>query len=121
MSQRPLVSHASWVLLARIVRPQGRRGEVLADLFTDFPQHFAQRRQLFLRPPAGSTLEALREVKVESHWLPKGRVVLKLLAVDSIAGAEDLRGFDVVTPREERIPIDGDAVYVSDLVGVRVV
>lgn len=121
MSQRPLVSHASWVLLARIVRPQGRRGEVLADIFTDFPQHFAQRKQLFLRPPAGSAPEAMSEVKVESHWLHKGRVVLKFLAVDSIAGAENLRGFDVVTPREERIPLDGDAVYVSDLIGVRVV
>ncbi len=121
MSQRPLVSHASWVLLARIVRPQGRRGEVLADSFTDFPQHFTQRKRLFLRPPAGSRSEAMSEVNVESHWLHKGRVVLKFLDVDSIAGAEHLRGFEVVTPPEERIPLDGDAVYVSDLIGARVV
>jgi 16S rRNA processing protein RimM len=121
MSQRPLLSDTSWVLLARVARPQGRRGEVLADIFTDFPQHFAARKRLFLRPPAGSQLQAMREATVESHWLHKGRVVLKFLLVDSIADAENLRGFDLVTPREERIPLQGDAVYVSDLVGVRVV
>jgi 16S rRNA processing protein RimM len=108
---------AAWVLLARIVRPQGRRGEVLADIFTDFPQHFAERKRLFLRPPTG----ALREVRVESHWLHKGRVVLKFAQVDSIADADNLRGFEVVIPREERMPLEGDAVYVSDLLGVRVV
>jgi len=111
------VPHASWVLLARIVRPQGRHGEVLADIFTDFPEHFAERKRLFLRPPVGALLDA----RVESHWLHKGRVVLKFAQVDSIADAENLRGFEVVIPREERMPLEGDAVYVSDLLGVRVI
>ena len=115
------VPHATWVLLARIVRPQGRRGEVLADIFTDFPEHFAERKGLFLRPPAGDSVDAMREIRVESHWLHKGRVVLKFAQVDSIADAENLRGFEVVIPREERMPLEGDAVYVSDLLGVRVI
>ena len=111
------VPHATWVLLARIVRPQGRHGEVLADIFTDFPEHFAERKRLFLRPPMGAVLDA----RVESHWLHKGRVVLKFAQVDSIADAENLRGFELVIPREERMPLEGDAVYVSDLLGVRVI
>ena len=100
---------------------KGRHGEVLADIFTDFPERFAQRKRLFLRPPAGGQLDAMREAKVESHWLHKGRVVLKFSQVDSITDAENLRGFDVVIPREERMPLEGDAVYVSDLLGVRVI
>ncbi len=112
---------ATWVLLARIVRPQGRRGEVLADIFTDFPEHFTERKRLFLRPPPGTHAEAMREIRVESHWLHKGRVVLKFAQVDSIADAENLRGFEVVIPHEERMPLEGDAVYVSDLLGVRVI
>jgi 16S rRNA processing protein RimM len=119
------VPHATWVLLARIVRPQGRHGEVLADIFTDFPEHFAERKRLFLRPPMGAQLDAMRdtirETRVETHWLHKGRVVLKFAQVDSIADAENLRGFEVVIPREERMPLEGDAVYVSDLLGVRVI
>jgi 16S rRNA processing protein RimM len=115
------VPHAAWVLLARIVRPQGRRGEVLADIFTDFPEHFTKRKRVFLRPSPETVPETMREAKVESHWLHKGRVVLKLAQVDSIADAELLRGFEVVIPREERMPLDGDAVYISDLLGVRVI
>jgi 16S rRNA processing protein RimM len=115
------VPQTNWVLLAHIVRSQGRQGEVLADIFTDFPERFAERKRLFLRPPAGGALEAIREVKVESHWLHKGRVVLKFSQVDSIADAEKLRDFDVVIPSEERIPLEGDAVYISDLLGVRVI
>jgi 16S rRNA processing protein RimM len=115
------ISPESWVVLANIVRPQGRNGEVLADILTDFPQHFPRRKRLFLRPPAGDRLHAMQEVKVESNWLHKGRVVLKFSHVDSIDEAESLRGFDVVIPREERMPLEGDAVYMSDLVGVRVI
>ena len=115
------VSRETWVLLAHIVRPQGRHGEVLADIFTDFPEQFAQRKRLFLRPPAEGRTDAMREAKVLSHWLHKERVVLKFAQVDSMAEAENLRGFDLVTPREERMPLSGDAVYVSDLVGVRVI
>jgi 16S rRNA processing protein RimM len=110
-----------WVLLAHIVRPQGRNGEVLADLFTDFPQLFPQRKGLCLRPPSGSALEAVHEARVDSHWLHKGRVVLKFNQVNSIDEAERLRGFDLVVPREERIPLEGDAVYVSDLIGMKII
>lgn len=39
-----------WVWLARIRRPQGRKGEVFADILTDFPEKFADRRQLWLLP-----------------------------------------------------------------------
>jgi 16S rRNA processing protein RimM len=115
------VSSADWILLAHIVRPQGRRGEVLAEILTDFPQHFPQRKQLFLRPPGERQPGVMREAKVESHWLHKGRVVLKFSQVDSISDAETLRDFDVVIPREERVPLEGDAVYVSDLLGMRVI
>jgi 16S rRNA processing protein RimM len=115
------VQHAHWVLLARIVRPQGRHGEVLADLFTDFPERFAERKRLFLRPPAAARLEVMQEATLESYWPHKGRVVVKLTGIDSITDAEKLRGFDVVIPREERMPLEGDAVYVSDLLGVRVI
>jgi 16S rRNA processing protein RimM len=44
-----------WVWLARIRRPQGRKGEVFADILTDFPEKFAQRRHLWLLPVKGTS------------------------------------------------------------------
>jgi 16S rRNA processing protein RimM len=110
------VSSADWILLAHIVRPQGRRGEVLAEIHTDFPESFTHRKRLFLRRG-----DDLREIQLESHWLHKGRVVFKFGQVDSITDAESLRGADVVLPRAERIPLEDGAVYISDLLGARVV
>ncbi|MGA3264423.1 MAG: hypothetical protein ABSC47_10315 [Terracidiphilus sp.] len=43
-----------WVWLARIRRPQGRKGEVFANILTDFPEKFAQRRRLWLLHDPGS-------------------------------------------------------------------
>ena len=37
-----------WVWLARIRRPQGRKGEVFADILTDFPEKFSERKRLWL-------------------------------------------------------------------------
>jgi 16S rRNA processing protein RimM len=41
-------SQPQWAWVARIRRPQGRKGEVFADILTDFPEKFAERRQLWL-------------------------------------------------------------------------
>ncbi len=103
--------------MARIVRPQGRRGEVTAEILTDFPERFRSLRGVFLER-AGGTPEAVR---VEDAWLHKGRVVLKFSGVDSISRAEALRGLHVLIQREERIPLGEAQYYVWELVGCRVI
>ena len=52
------VQPENWVWLARIRRPQGRKGEVLAEILTDFPEKFAERRQLWLLPGASVSVGA---------------------------------------------------------------
>ncbi|MDE1175223.1 MAG: ribosome maturation factor RimM [Edaphobacter sp.] len=115
----------SWTVLARLLRPQGRKGEILADLLTDFPESIAGRTGLFLIPEnfAGSS-EEVRSIQVLSSWLPvgrnRGRVVLQLEGIDSIHAAEILAGLDLAVLEEERIALNDDASYVSDLVGCEV-
>jgi 16S rRNA processing protein RimM len=112
---------SSWIVLAHLLRPQGRKGELLAELLTDFPDRFAGREDLFVAPPGfeGPSADA-RRIDVISSWLPmgknKGRVVLQFAGIDSITGAEALAGLDVVVPHERRIPLEEEAIYVSDLV-----
>ena len=114
-------TNTSWVVLARMVRPQGRQGELLAEILTDFPDSFAQRRQLFLRSEGGAAEDEIRPVALETFWHHKGRVVLKFAGVNSISDAEALRGFELVVPLSDRMPVPDDSVYISDLVGARIV
>lgn len=111
-------SKLEFVVIARVVRPQGRRGEVLADILTDFPEKFAERRRLWLAK--GDSAE-VREYSLDDHWLHKGRVVLKFAGIDSISDAELLAGSLVKIPVNERAALDSNALYVSDLVGSTVV
>jgi 16S rRNA processing protein RimM len=109
----------AWVLLARLVRPQGRKGEIIAQIFTDFPNRFKDRPRVFLT--RDKTTTPPREMLIEKHWLHQGRVVLKFKGIDSINDAETLRGMNVVVPLEERVPLQDDAVYIGDLIGCRLI
>ena len=118
----------AWVWLAQIRRPQGRKGEVFAEILTDFPEKFAERKQLWLLPAlapakAGAVAGARpaaqtpRQVELQNHWLHKGGVVLHFAQVDSISAAELLAGMIVAIPRSERAALSSDEVYVGDLIG----
>ena len=115
-----------WVWLARVKRTQGRKGEVFAEILTDFPEKFAERRRLWLlggdpaapkAPAAGSP----REVELVHHWLHKGGVVLHFAGVDSISAGEELAGMIVAIPQAERAPLGTDEIYIGDLIGCRLV
>ncbi len=100
-----------------MLKPQGRRGEVAAELHSDFPERFAQRTRLFALAPSG----ARRELELEDFWPHKGRMVLKFRGVDSIDQAQALAGCEIQIPEEERAPLEAGAAYVSDLVGCELV
>lgn len=120
-AQAPAPAQApTWVLVARLIRPHGRRGELVAEILTDFPERFHERSRLFLIPTerVGSRP---REVLLENFWFLRSRVVMKFQGVDSINDAEGLRGFEVAIPAAERASLEAGSVYVSDLIGCRVV
>ncbi len=104
-----------WVWLARIRRTQGRKGEVFADILTDFPEKFSDRRRLWLLAEAASSTP--REVELVAHWLHKGGIVLHFAGVDSISAAESLSGLIVAIPLAERASLSDEEVYIADLIG----
>ncbi len=117
----------NWVWLARLRRPQGRKGELYAEILTDFPEKFSERRQLWLLresvSPRGASREPAqssgvpRQVTLANHWLHKGGVVLHFEGVNSISDAEALAGLIVAIPREQRAALAEDEAYVGDLMG----
>jgi 16S rRNA processing protein RimM len=121
----PEPSHnaGEWVWLARCRHPQGRKGEVFADLLTHFPEKFEQRRKLWLLAEGASKGASVppREAELTNHWLHKGGIVLHFAGVDSITAAEGLKGLVVAIPLAERATLDRDEVYIGDLIGCRLV
>jgi 16S rRNA processing protein RimM len=114
-----MTASTEWVWLARIKRTQGRKGEVFAEILTDFPEKFAERRRLWLLREGAS--EDPRETELAHHWLHKGGVVLHFAGVHSISAAEQLAGMVVAIPREERAALDADEVYIGDIIGCELV
>ena len=107
-------STSGWLPLAHLLRPQGRRGELLAEPLTDLPGLFAPGREVALA--SNSTT-----LRIEDHWFPTGknagRIVLKLSGCDTISQAEALAGHQLLIPTADLPTLDPDTYFVADLIG----
>jgi 16S rRNA processing protein RimM len=115
------VAEIPWVgvTVARILRPRGRRGEVAAEILTDFPQRLPALREAYLWDGAAPP----RRVAVRSCWLSQsrgGQAIFHFEGSDSIPEAARLVGLDVQVPLAERMPLPAGSYYISDLVGCEV-
>lgn len=102
-----------FVTLARVVKTQGRLGEVAVEVHSDVPDRLHAGLKLFALAEDGSR----RELKIEDAWPHKDFVVLKFVGIGSISDAEPLIGCELQVPLSERAPLEPGATYVSDLVG----
>lgn len=99
-----------------MLKTQGRRGEIAAELHTDFPERFEQRRKIFALALDGSR----RGLDLEEFWPHKDQMILKFAGIDSISEAETLLGCELQVPAAERAELEPGNAYVSDLVGCAV-
>jgi len=105
-----------FVTLARILKTQGRRGEVAVEVHSDVPGRMQPGMRVFALAKDSSR----RELQIEDAWPHKNYVVLKFVGVDSISDAEPLVGSELQVPLGERASLERGAVYVSDLIGCTV-
>jgi 16S rRNA processing protein RimM len=106
---------AEFITLARVVKTQGRRGEVAAEILSDIPDRFVVGMKLLALPKELNA--SRRELEVEELWPHKGLLVLKFAGVDSISEAETLVGCELQIPGSQRSELQAGWNYVSDLVG----
>ncbi len=103
-----------FITLARVVKTQGRHGEVAVEVHSDVPDRFAEGVKLLALEKSG---EARRDLEVEGLWPHKGLLVLKFRGVDSMSDAEELIGCELQVPSTNRASLEQGWNYVSDLVG----
>jgi 16S rRNA processing protein RimM len=105
------------ITIGVVIKPQGRKGEVLVQPLSDRPDRFESLRRVFV--PAPGTPQA-RAVAVTAQWPHKGRVVLKLEGVDSIDAAEKYRGIELRIGEDEVDVLPAGSYYHYQLKGLKV-
>jgi 16S rRNA processing protein RimM len=99
-------------IVAKILRPHGRRGEVALCSFTDHLQTLTGAERFYLGQDPGSP------VKVLNFRIHKGTPLVTLDGIDDMDKAESLRGTVLCLPEEELLPLREGEYYLHDLVGM---
>lgn len=108
-----------WLQVARVLRPRGNKGEVIAELFTDFPARFSNLKQIYVQKPG----QEPRPTGLMRFWVERnhpGMGVFHFAGCASIGDGEKLRGSDVLLPFEERVALPAGQYFVTDLIGCTV-
>jgi 16S rRNA processing protein RimM len=105
------------ITIGVVVKPQGRKGEVLVQPLSDRPDRFESLRRVFVPAPGAPQARA---VAVTNQWPHKGRVVLKFEGVDSIDEAEKYRGIELRIGEDEVEELPAGSYYHYQLKGLKV-
>ena len=115
----PREARQRWLQVAHILRPRGNKGEVVAELLTDFPDRLFHLKQVYLRKDESEP----QATAVGHFWLDRnhpGMGVFRFVGCATIPEAEKLRGYDVLLPFEERVALPAGQYFVTDLIGCTV-
>lgn len=115
MSQEDQASPAR-ITLARIVRVRGLRGEVAADILTDFPERLTRLTSAYLWNGRGEP----RRCTIRSCWLQNRQAIFHFEGSNSVNDAKGFVGLEVQLPFEERMPLAAGQYYIDELVGCEV-
>jgi 16S rRNA processing protein RimM len=104
------------VLVGRIARTHGHRGQVIVDPETDFPeQRFAPGSVLYTR--RGGVESTLTITASRMH---QGRPVVSIQGIESMTEAEGLAGLELRIPESSLTPLPAGTYYHHELVGCEV-
>lgn len=104
------------VAIANIVRTRGLKGEVVADLLTDFPERFESLEMVTAVRSTGERFD----LKIEKFWFQNDRVILKFAGFDTVESGETLRNVEICVPESDAVSLDDDEYFDWDLVGCRI-
>ncbi len=95
------------ITIAKLVKPRGLRGEIVADLLTDFPERFENLEKVTIVYPN----DEMAEIEIEKFWFQKNRIILKFAGYDSIETAETLRGCEICVAESEAVELETDEFF----------
>jgi 16S rRNA processing protein RimM len=112
-----MADQPAYLIVAKIVAPFGIKGEVKADIWTQFPDRLANRTTVFL----GREDESPRMVTLRGVRFHQGQALLTFEGCPDRTAAEALRGLFVQIPSIEAPAPPPGAFYLYQVIGLRVV
>ena len=101
------------LIIGRVLKPFGVRGELKVEILTDFPERFASLRTVYLGDDAKS-------FSVEQARWHGGAALIKLAGIDTPEDAATLREQWVRVAVEDAVALPTGRVYLYQLIGLRV-
>ena len=105
-----------YLLVGRVSRPHGVRGELRVEIVTDYPERLSQHTDFYLARPDSPT--TVRRYLVEKVRIHRDVALLKLVGCDDRNAADELRGLLVQIPIEDAVPLEEGEYYLYQLIGV---
>ena len=104
-------SELEFITIGKILAPWGIKGKLKVEIVTDFPQRFTRSAKVYInRQP----------MAIDSAEWHKGKVILKLNAIDSIDTAQKLNGQPIEIHRSQLKSLPEGQYYHFQLVGLEV-
>ncbi len=104
------------VAIAKTIKTRGLRGELVAQILTDFPERFEKTKTVYALKPGVETIK----LNLASFWFQKNRVILKFENFDSIEAAETLINSEICISESEAVELDSDEFFDWELQGCKV-
>lgn len=104
------------ILVGRVARAHGNKGQVIVNPETDFPDERFAVGQLLTVEQAGGTVER----RIASVRFQQGRPIIALVGIETMNDAEALAGAELKVPADALPPLPEQTYYRHDLVGCEV-
>lgn len=107
-----------YLILGKILRPHGIRGELRVQLLTDYPERIPKLKQIAIGDDI--TSPEIKFYQVEFMRLHQDYGLLKLKTIDDRNAAELLRDLLVMVKIADAVPLADDEVYLYQLIGMNI-
>jgi len=119
MANKSSSEQIPFLLLGRVLRPHGIRGELRLEVLTAYPERIVEGKRLYIGPdpqnPDAATVYTVTKSRKHQHFL-----ILQLDEISDRNAAELMRDLYVMVPPEEAVPLEEGEFYLYQLIGLTV-
>ena len=108
-----------FLLLGKVLRPHGVRGEIRVDIMTAYPERIGPERVVHIgsNPDDPATAAEYKIIQARPH---QQYLILQLAGITDRNAADRLREHYVMVPLEEAVPLEADEFYLFQAIGLAV-